>query len=395
MQILLKDFFLFKIYLLYLFFLPFFLMRKRNHSPLIENILVIRVDRFGDMVLTLPLLHAIRKRYPSAKLSVLCSPQGKPLLESQNSKEVVPFVDEIIVWDDVWDMHREPMLGVPHLWAILKMGKFLRQKKFDTVLQPMTPGVWSIVALSTVAKRTIVTVDENILLPRLLKKHIDFPCVIPKGERRHRFELCSMCASKIDIKTMDRMNLHFENENSSVTGMNVFYSKCVVVNVSAGDPVRQLPLDIASSLIEKLLSSFKEFNVLLVGTNNDIKYAAELCEKFPDKIENLVGTTSVDDLIYIFKSAPILITSDTGSMHLAAMTDIHIVAYFTAGSLCHFRPMTDNCTIIQHELGCSGCGDMCFTSEFPKPCMAAITADELFDAVSVVLNKQSVSFVPA
>ena len=110
--------------------------------------------------------------------------------------------------------------------------------------------------------------------------------------------------------------------------------------------------------------------------------------KFSGQILNLVGKTSVYDLIYIFQNSPIFVTSDTGSMHLAAMTDIHVVAYFTAGSLMHFAPVTDNCTIIQHELGCSGCGDVCFTDDFPKPCMAAITAEELFEAVSNALDLQ-------
>jgi len=197
-----------------------------------------------------------------------------------------------------------------------------------------------------------------------------------------------MCALGVDVRNIVKIDLLTVDNKISLPKLEYFLSESILLNISAGDPVRQLPIDLASSLITKILFYFSDLSVVLIGTKNDTAYAAELCTRFPERVQDFVGKTNVDDLIHIFKNAPVLVTSDTGSMHLAAMTDILIVAYFTAGNLRHFRPMTDNCTIIQHELGCSGCGDMCFTDEFPKPCMAAITADELFDAVKNGLDEQ-------
>jgi ADP-heptose:LPS heptosyltransferase len=57
-----------------------------------ERILVIRWDRIGDMVLTTPLLAALRRRFPSARLDVLASPANAPLLRDH------PDVDRVVIW---------------------------------------------------------------------------------------------------------------------------------------------------------------------------------------------------------------------------------------------------------------------------------------------------------
>jgi ADP-heptose:LPS heptosyltransferase len=74
-------------------------------------------------------------------------------------------------------------------------------------------------------------------------------------------------------------------------------------------------------------------------------------------------------------------------MHLAAMTDIFIIAYFSSGRKEYFHPITNKYTIIKHELGCSGCGDMCFTEKLPKPCIEKITPEEIFEKVKEVLKE--------
>jgi ADP-heptose:LPS heptosyltransferase len=57
-----------------------------------ERLLVIRWDRIGDMVLTTPLLAALRRRFPSARLDVLASPANAPVLRDH------PDVDRVVVW---------------------------------------------------------------------------------------------------------------------------------------------------------------------------------------------------------------------------------------------------------------------------------------------------------
>jgi heptosyltransferase-2 len=57
----------------------------------VENILVAQTSFVGDVVLTTPLLAALRRRFPGARLAVLCTPSAKELLAND------PAIDEIIV----------------------------------------------------------------------------------------------------------------------------------------------------------------------------------------------------------------------------------------------------------------------------------------------------------
>ena len=64
-----------------------------------DNVLVLQTSFIGDTVLTLPLLSEIKRRYPRARLSLLCTPQGGELAQN------CAAVDEIIV-DDKRGEHR-------------------------------------------------------------------------------------------------------------------------------------------------------------------------------------------------------------------------------------------------------------------------------------------------
>ena len=87
-----------------------------------DNVLVLQTSFLGDTVLTLPLFSEIKLRFPSSKLTVLCGPQAKELLQDH------PGIDEIIV-DDKKAADR----GALGLW---RKSKVLRDKSFTMGLTP-------------------------------------------------------------------------------------------------------------------------------------------------------------------------------------------------------------------------------------------------------------------
>ncbi len=58
-----------------------------------ENVLILQTSFLGDTVLTLPLISEVRRRFPVKRLSVLCLPASRELLQDH------PAIDEIIVYD--------------------------------------------------------------------------------------------------------------------------------------------------------------------------------------------------------------------------------------------------------------------------------------------------------
>jgi ADP-heptose:LPS heptosyltransferase len=82
----------------------------------------------------------------------------------------------------------------------------------------------------------------------------------------------------------------------------------------------------------------------------------------------------------------VVVTPDTGVMHIAAALNRNIVALFGAGLVPFCRPLSDNYVIVKHELGCSGCGDKCFT-EVNVPCLDFITVEEVVNAAKGFLAR--------
>ena len=82
-----------------------------------KNILIVRTDRIGDLVLTLPLAGLIKKHYPNSKISFLVRDYTKSIVNNH------PFIDEVIVLKEVD--------GKTSLFDNLNI---IKAKKFDTCI---------------------------------------------------------------------------------------------------------------------------------------------------------------------------------------------------------------------------------------------------------------------
>ena len=84
-----------------------------------KNILIVRTDRIGDVVLTTPAIMALRRHYPNAKISILVTPQTRELVDGNSC------IDEVII-DDRKGEHKG--------YGFFKLIGLLRQKRFDVAV---------------------------------------------------------------------------------------------------------------------------------------------------------------------------------------------------------------------------------------------------------------------
>jgi ADP-heptose:LPS heptosyltransferase/lauroyl/myristoyl acyltransferase len=126
---------------------------------------------------------------------------------------------------------------------------------------------------------------------------------------------------------------------------------------------------------------------VIVGVGRDAPLADELLAGFEGRVENLVGRTSLAQLIDELRGMQTLVTNDTGTMHLAASLGVPVVALFGSTEPLLTRPLGPDHIIIRHPVECSPC----FQRECPLDfrCMAAITVDEVAHAVLEQLAKRA------
>jgi lipopolysaccharide heptosyltransferase II len=124
---------------------------------------------------------------------------------------------------------------------------------------------------------------------------------------------------------------------------------------------------------------------ILFGTKKDAAIGEQIAAAIGDHCVNRIGQTTLDQLIDELRQCSLLLTNDTGTMHLAALLGVPVVAVFGSTEPRLTGPLGNGHTVLRYHVECSPC----FLRECPIDfrCMKAITADEVAAAVLSMLGK--------
>jgi lipopolysaccharide heptosyltransferase II len=147
---------------------------------------------------------------------------------------------------------------------------------------------------------------------------------------------------------------------------------------------KRWPADRFRSVMDQL-SAKHDIDWVLVGTAAEYPIANEILTPFfHGHVENKIGTTSLAELIQIVKNCDLLLTNDTGTMHLAGVLGISTVAIFgsTDPTLTGLQGPLHR--ILQHPVSCSPC----FLRECPIDfrCMLGVAPEEVVKAIEGILS---------
>ena len=124
---------------------------------------------------------------------------------------------------------------------------------------------------------------------------------------------------------------------------------------------------------------------ILLGTKNDAVIGEQIAAAIGDHCVNRIGQTTLDQLIAELRRCSLLLTNDTGTMHLAALLGVPVVAVFGSTEPRLTGPLGNGHIVLRHHVECSPC----FLRECPIDfrCMKAVSADEVATAVLSMLAK--------
>ena len=125
---------------------------------------------------------------------------------------------------------------------------------------------------------------------------------------------------------------------------------------------------------------------IIFGTANDAAVSETIAKALREKCTNRAGKTSIEELIAELRECRLLLTNDTGTMHLATLLGVPVVAVFGSTEPRLTGPLGNGNVVLRHQVECSPC----FLRECPIDfrCMKAVTTDEVVSAVlSRLLSK--------
>jgi len=192
-------------------------------------------------------------------------------------------------------------------------------------------------------------------------------------------QACGAETSNIDVRTS---NAEAPNSNQiSHIKHRTFLGLCPGAEYGAAK--RWLPARFAE-VATAVAAKFKVKWVLL-GTAQDVVIGEQIGRALGDHCVNRIGQTTLDQFIDELRQCRLLLTNDTGSMHLAALLGIPTVAIFGSTEPRLTGPLGNDHVILRHQVECSPC----FLRQCPIDfrCMKGISVEEVTDAVMSILQK--------
>jgi heptosyltransferase-2 len=124
---------------------------------------------------------------------------------------------------------------------------------------------------------------------------------------------------------------------------------------------------------------------ILFGTKNDAPIGEQITTALGDSCVNRIGQTTLEQLIDELRQCRLLLTNDTGTMHLAALLGVPTVAIFGSTEPRLTGPLGDRHIVLRHHVECSPC----FLRKCPIDfrCMKAVSVQEVADAVMSILQQ--------
>ena len=292
-----------------------------------KNILIVRTDRIGDVVLTTPAIKALRQRYPQARISILVNPLTYDLVDGN------PDIDEVIV-DDRKNAHK----GALGFWKLV--GE-LRQRKFDLAIIFHTKKRTNLLCwLAGIPHRTGYRNEKlGFLLNHPLKDRRHF------GEK-HEAEYCLdvvrhlTAASNPALKELE-LFVPIKEESQRWLKQFLFENnisesdKVIVIHPGASDPARYWPHDRFAEIINCLVDRYQA-KIILVGSVAIRTTIREIMVLVKGSVASrggvvfdMSGLTTVSQLVSLLKRSDLLISNDSGPVHIAAAVKTPVISIFT------------------------------------------------------------------
>ncbi|MDP8260446.1 MAG: lipopolysaccharide heptosyltransferase II [Candidatus Gygaella obscura] len=335
-----------------------------------KRILVFNVNWLGDVLFTTPAIRVLRKSFPDSYIACAAPARCAQLLKNN------PSINEFISFDE-----RGSFKSVFSKIAFIFS---LRKKKFDAVfLFHRSFTRLMICFFAGIKNRIGYSRRKNNLL---LTGKID-PIERDSVHRIDYFlNIVRPYVGKIDDKSYELK----VNKRDILDVRNILEEKgvkssdqLVVLNPGANWPLKRWPVDNFAKLIN-LLSKEPGLKVIVVGAKEDQGLVEKILSLSKSEAVVLTGQLNLIQLAALFSLSSIVISADSGPMHIAIAVEVSVIALFGPTDYRITGPVdVDKNTVLKKDIDCD---IPCFKLDCADNiCMSQITAEEVLEVIKTKL----------
>jgi lipopolysaccharide heptosyltransferase II len=339
------------------------------------KILILKPSSLGDVIHALPVLRLLKSHFPASEIFWWIDAGLAPLLEGD------PDLAGVVRFE------RKRWARPQHWPEMFRSIRWLRAQKFDLVIDLQCLARSAVFAWLTNGK-LLVGLDEvregargfyDLAVPR-------------KSFHTHAVDWYLSVLPVIGVAVHKNFSWLPERKEIAATikaKWPVENSRWIALQPGARWMNKRWPVENFSQLVRQLAQKFPDRRFAIIGDKSDLPLGETIARTEPERCLNLCGATSLLEMVEWVRRCDLLITNDTGPMHVAAALDKPLVALFGPTEPRRTGPYGQLENVLRLDLPCSPCLSSRCRFEKPNECLHALPPAQVFDHVQKLLRPRA------
>lgn len=351
-----------------------------------SRILLFRLERIGDLLMALEAIADVRRAAPLATVDLVVGSWNREMAAT------IPGIRQVHLLDAPWLAREQAGMSFA---AMLRHAATWRETRYDLGLN-FEPDIRSNVLLAwTRARRTAGFRSGGG--GALLDVALDY------NPRAHTSDNCRrLVAAVLDVPPSTavarlEVTAHERGEARAILGARRGHGPLVGIHVSGGRAIKQWDVARFAEVAARLAKSAGA-TIVLSGSVADCPLVAGVAAALEGlDVLDLAGRLELPQLAAVLAELDVLITGDTGPMHVAAAVDTPVVAVLGPSDPARYAPRGPRHRVVRVDLPCSPCNRIrqppARCVGHTPDCLVGVTSEAVYDAVVSVLTSRAT--VPA
>ncbi len=348
----------------------------------IENILFVKFFGMGSIILASPVLKAVKDKYPDANIYFMTFSSNKEICEILNVSDLNVYIRKSSIFLFTLDIIK----------ALVRLNKVRIDLAFDL---EFFSRFTIILLLFSGAKVRIGYYLRKVWRGDFLTHQVYF------NHFKHITRGFAAILGPLDIGESDIKKTIIDANFQSVRPVGEIFSNydialkqndkfiCINVNSSELSTDRKWPEGKFVELSEELLAHMDKVFLVFIGSESEKKYVRSVISQIKSdkgRVIDLTGEVNLKELVVLFMRSEMLITCDSGPLHLANAIQVPTVSLFGPETPVRYGPVGDRNIVFCKDIYCSPClnvynakTSMC---NGDNKCMQLISVEEVYEEIS-------------
>lgn len=349
----------------------------------LDRVLIIKLGAIGDLLMTTPAIRAIKKNNQNVHIALLVGKSAKSAIIDN------PYIDELIECDDYIIYKANLLKKAQYVFSLASM---LREKKFDVAFVFHRDWRFNLFAfLCGIPER--VGFDRNGE-GKFLTKKVKIKGVMHQID--HYLEVIKTIDIKDDGRDMDFAISKEAGENADKIFIeNGIKDDDTAIGIMAGGasniktdmPIKRWPLGNYAELSNKAIAD--GYKVILLGAESDRPNALAILENAAENVIDLTGKTTLEETAAVMKKCSVIVTHDSGPMHLASAVGVPVISIFGPTDHREYYPLNRGSHDFWNaeNIECSPCYEDGRFPDCDDPvCIKAVTVEQVYQKAIDIIN---------